>query len=1067
MWASQSDDDGNYGYRIGGAGTVYRADLADPGRISRSLRPLGGIAAQSGSDILLANPDEDGALLSDLFDTYDLDEAEVALTLIFADGTETESDRIALAQGIISEPRLAVRHVALPWRDFSERVFRRLPTGRIVDPKLYPFAPKENWGCILPTVLGDLRGQAFDVTTPASGVFPHVPAPATNAQRQRFFVSDVSASADREALVELYSHLIQIPDASRTLGSDYLQVDTNEFWLWLRPHRIDSATSGVSNPEYACTHDLDQYATVYGGTALIVGFPGANANLGRMGVGSSLVAADVTVYVVYTKIVPSDANPGVLTIRLAGVGIPGHMGIGLNGSGTAVEAQQIGDHLAGWDDLHDLSVIISTTPGTSGVYVRRILLKVVFRCDEVRAAFEQQRVLRSQQGFIESATAPTEDYQDGNYLWSTRTSTPFRNPADIAEVLLRHRQWGLGLRAPSLTSTGATLAAVTYADPTSWTVSDGGAFSVGDELLADREVVVVTQIAGNTLTVMRGAAGSMATSHASGTVLYRFGAGGDVDSASFRGASGVRWEPDRVELLTNGGLEGTYVDGVAPSWSEYDLNDNGTPSSASGYVGRYAQQITRTSAVGSHPGIIQYSVGVTAGAWYRLRVFARCTVGTTYIQLSIGQAESLHPSFAVDMQWRQFSVDFKADTTSVSIRLRNAGGDGAVVQFDGASVQKLVPWQMDFALIEAVEGKAWFDRVFLPQAGMRLLHAADGRIRASAHWPGRPSATTLTSAHIVVDRDGAPKLSLVRTPLDEVVTGVTLRYAYNRLTGGYDGLTSLSAGRSATGQSVSSVASGSPLDTLTVASSSALAPKDAADETSSNITASGTTVTLPSGDLANSGVAPGDWLLVHVSYGTFLFQIASVLSATQLVLTEQPPQFADLGQWSAGNNLYLAGNEIFGTCLTPTGTTVTIFRKLDDINLTTHETMEAGDVIWSLASASNDGTGARDEGNYLRSSRERRAMLRLARYKVVRTLPFDAPYLRDWQTAVFLRNHLFDAHDRAWLVTLTTDLSTLALDVGDHVTIEHDLLPGGTLSGEIIRQSVDVNAGEIEYVVRT
>jgi len=49
---------------------------------------------------------------------------------------------------------------------------------------------------------------------------------------------------------------------------------------------------------------------------------------------------------------------------------------------------------------------------------------------------------------------------------------------------------------------------------------------------------------------------------------------------------------------------------------------------------------------------------------------------------------------------------------------------------------------------------------------------------------------------------------------------------------------------------------------------------------------------------------------------------------------------------------------------------------------------------------------------------------------------------------------------------MTTDLSTIALDVGDHVTVQHDLMPNGSLTGEIIRQAADVNAGEIEYVVR-
>ena len=59
-----------------------------------------------------------------------------------------------------------------------------------------------------------------------------------------------------------------------------------------------------------------------------------------------------------------------------------------------------------------------------------------------------------------------------------------------------------------------------------------------------------------------------------------------------------------------------------------------------------------------------------------------------------------------------------------------------------------------------------------------------------------------------------------------------------------------------------------------------------------------------------------------------------------------------------------------------------------------------------------------------------------------------------------------DTANRSWVITMTTDLSTIALDVGDHVTVQHDLMPNGSLTGEIIRQAADVNAGEIEYVVR-
>ena len=1070
-WASQAD--GSYGYQIGGSGPLYRADLSALQRISRSLRPLGGIAAQSGDDVVLVNPDEEGTFVSELFEDCDLDEATVSVDLVFATGAESTSDVIRLAHGIVGEPRIDVRRVVLPWRDAAGRYYCELLNGRIITQKAYPFAPSGNWGRIRPVVLGDLRGQGFDMSTPASGEFPHVPAPAINAQRQRFSLYDNSSDSDCETLLALYDHLIRVPDASRSLGTDYLQLDDNQFELLLRPHRIDDSTQGVENPEYASTHALDQTARVPAGTALFVDVPGANANLGQIGAGATLVAGDVAVHVVYSKVNSGDTNPGQLTIRHQGVGITGHTGLNLNGAGTSVDTQLIGDHLTGWDDLRELSVIVSGAVGTSGVYVRRILVKVLFRCDEVRASFAQQQLYRAQQGFVESAAAATDDYQDGGYLYYTRTADPFTNPADIAEVLLRHREWGLGLRAPAMTDTGETLDDPTDVVTTNWSVSDDGPFSAGDVLLADWEVVTVEAVSGDDLTVTRGALGSRPTSHADGTVIYRFGSEGEVDCASFRSAAGILREVDEQELLTNGCMEGTYAAGLAPGWSKADPDSNGVYSAGPGYTGRYAQQIERTGMTGTPPAMYQTHSPLSVSQWYRLSLFVRSSSGGTSVECAILQTGgNLFPEYEVGSEWRLITYDFQATAIALGVRFRNIGPLDSTFLIDGVSLQRIEPWQMSFALTEPLDAASWLDRTFLPQACMRLFSSEHGRIRASTPWPGRLSVMTLDAGTIVVDHDpadspnAAPMISLARTPLDEVFTGVSLRYASNALTDGYDGAVHVSSVRSSTGQSVVSVSSGSPLDTLTVASSDALAPKDAADETASHITASGTTVTLPSGDLVSNGVVAGDWLIVRTSYGVFLHQIASVISATQVELVDDPPVFDDLGQWSAGDNLYLAGNEIFGTFQTPTGTTATIFRQLDSLNLTTEKSMQPGDLIWVLASSSDDGTGAPDEGHCIRRARERATMFRLARYQLERTLSFDAPYIRDARTARALRNRLFDAHDRGWLITLTTDLSTLALDVGDQVTVEHDVVPHGSMSGEIIRQSIDIAAGRIEYVIR-
>ncbi len=1062
-FASQSDGDGSGGYRIGGSGDVYAADLVTVERIVRALPRSGGIVDLAGGAVALCNPDSSGGLWSDSLLVGSLDRARCAVELIFADGSETADDAIMLGEGAIGTPEIDVRAIELPLD--GDTAMQSLPVQRRAEPSDYANAPETGQGRIRPVVLGDLTGSAFDISIPSDGVFPHVPLPTLNAQRQRVDLFDDTTGGSRETILELYDQLIQVADSAVTFGSGYLQIDGNEFDLWLRPHRVDLLTSGgVIDPENACTNDLSRAATCSAGTALYLNLPGASSALGGLGAATTLVAGDVTVYTVYSKVNSSDTNPGQVTIRLNGTGITGHVGVNLNGAGVSVDSQQIGNHLTSWDDLRHVSVLVNGVGGTSGVYVHRILARVVFRCDEVRAAFDQQRVYRSMQGFTEDGTSALTDYQDGGYLRGARLTSPVSHPADISEAIYRHREWGLGMSATSLADSGADLNAVTYPDLSTCVVDVIGSIVEGDVLLIDHEAVRVTDISGTTLTIDRGVAGSRPACHVSGADVYRLGDTGDIDSASFRGAVGVLHDTDDTEIVANGAMEGSYVSGVAPSWSEYDPSGIGTPTSCDGYTGEYAQQIERTGS-GTHPGVSQSLTGLVVGEWYRVSFYARATAGEVALQCSVVQTQSLHPDFTVDTAWSCVSFDFPSTGTTATLRLRNAGATDDILQFDGASVQRLVSWRLDFALTDAVDTQEWLNDVLLPQSGLRIGRDEHGRVYASARMRGRDAVATLDASDIVLGSSGVPLISATRTPTRDVSTGMTVRYGRNHLTNGYNGVVTVEGSRRHTGETISSIASGSPLDTITVDDSSALAPKDSAVEGSA-IAVSGLTVTFPSGDLVNAGVAPGDWAVVGVGGVTCMHQVASVSGATQLDVVDRPPQFNAAGQWSVGDNVYVAGTEIFGVCETPTGTTATVFRGLDDVNLTAGTGMAADDAVWRLSSRSDDGLGVADQGAILYAARERASLLRMARHAVARTQTFDAPYIRDRQTALFLRNRLFDDGDRAWIVTVTTDLSTLALDVGDTICVEHEMLPDGAVTGEIIHQAVDPIAGLIEYVVQ-
>jgi hypothetical protein len=65
-----------------------------------------------------------------------------------------------------------------------------------------------------------------------------------------------------------------------------------------------------------------------------------------------------------------------------------------------------------------------------------------------------------------------------------------------------------------------------------------------------------------------------------------------------------------------------------------------------------------------------------------------------------------------------------------------------------------------------------------------------------------------------------------------------------------------------------------------------------------------------------------------------------------------------------------------------------------------------------------------------------------------------------------LRDHTFDYYDRRCIIDTQTDLSTLAREVGDVVTIEHALVPGGSMRCEIVKQEIDVDQVPAEGDVR-
>lgn len=1067
-FASRSADDGSGGYRIGGTGPAYEPALITLSPITREYPSI------AHGTLTLANPTLHESLHTTSLSTHELDGALCTIAVLFSHDDETPEDCIPLAWGTVEEARVTVGGIELSWREQLFSTQCEFPRRTRITAAEYPYAPQSIRNRILPMVLGDLRGRAFDMGTPASGAFPHAPVLTINAARQRIHTYDPSIDAAHELLMRIGDHVIEVPNALLSGSADYIQIGGTAFHLWMPPFRVNATTDPtVLRPESACNANLSDYAHVPPYTALVLDFAGAAASLGVLGTVSPATAADVTVYTVYSKTNQANTYPGRITITLDGTAISGHANIGLNGNGIAVDVQEIGDHLADWADLQRLGVTINGVISTSGVDIRRVIVRVRFQCADVGSAYER-RFYRSMAGFTESATDPLDDYINGTYLRGDRMSDPVEHPADLAEAILRSRTFGFSLRASSLRATSATLANALSATSDTCDVTDASAFTTGDFIMIDEEALHVIDINGSTLSVARGARFTQRSCHLDGTPVYIAGNGAHVDSFSFRVARSKLTMCAAIEHVINGAMEGVYSGGVADGWAHYDPDANAMTYAGAGYVGHRAQGIFRTSIGGTDPGVEQIVGDLEAGATYRVECYVKSQSGASAVRIDTIQSTPFSSSFPTGSQWKRVTFDLPATDTTLTLRIIHAGGIGSLL-IDGVSVRRVLPWRMAFSLTSVTNGQQWFERVFSPQTGFRLGLTPRGEIAAIPHETAAEAIATFDSSCICVDCvpsciDGVREISVpairtTRSTPDTVASNVTVRFAPNHVTGSFDGHTSVTTTQRDAGQTVVSVTAGAPLDTLTMSDSAALAPKAGANE-ATNISTSGDMLTVPSGNLLTAGVRAGDWLVVRVSHGTYLGRVREVLNATQARLVERLPHINEPGQWSVSADLLTAGGEIFAVCETPTPTNATIIRQLDANAFPTNVAMQPDDTIYRVTSASDDGAGASDQQGGFRENRERRAVANLARHGTTRSLIVDAPYIRDRHTAVALRNQLFDAAQNAWIVHVTTDLSTLTLDVGDHVTIRHNVLPSGVRVGQIIRQSVSVLTGRIEYTVR-
>ena len=1101
-WSSMTDGSNVRQFAI--SGDTYDARVAQVPELRLALLGEGGVSALDNGTIVIATPDEDGDLWTTDWDTTGpLDGAEVEFGMLIGRSGLSSADIVTLGQGIVRTPGATVSAVRLPWIDAAARDAADWPTEKF-DPADYPFAPTSRWNEVKPVVLGDMTGKAFDTTGTGSAVWPHVPAPLYDGMGQKYFLRDIATASDQEEIVWLGGVPCTIPSGSRTLSGEYIQITGNTLHAWIRPHRTGASTTSVDDASYARTDDTTQGAKVNEAGALYLNFPGAPAALGALGAATSLAASDVKIHVLHKDVTAGESDPGKLTIRLAGAPLTGHEDIALDSATPAWHTESIGDHLTdgAWDELYQLDVKIHENDSQDGCWVYRVLMEVVFRSNEALAAFEEQEVLRSQLGFTESAVVASDDYMDGGYIdppGTVRRSTPLSSPADIVEAQIRNKNWGLSRRAARFSATpylqyedpGSALTQC-IGDDTTFGVSDGTDYAAGDAILVDAEAMRVLSIATNDLTVERAISGSRMTSHANGTDIYICPENGEIDCASFRGARKALMYADGTELVTNGSMEGTYTAGVAASWTKYDPDSKGDWASGnqSGYTARYSQSLLRSATGGSNPAVYQ-TLTTTAGQYYRLRFRAKAAsaVGAAIRFRNSTNNADFDMTLGTGWQTYEFVLLAWASTTDVYLY---APGTTARVYYDDVSVQKLVEWEWATVVDRPVNARNWYNDA-LPHAKMRLIRDADGRATARVHDRARPSRETWDGSVLIhsVRSSGSggwravDPIELRRTSDADMRTGVTVRYAYDRHRRVYLGSTWVGAKKEATGQTVVSFGS----NILTVVDSSDVYPATGWESRKDQrMATSGTdekTLTFTDGlgglnvpAFQTSGVAAGAWAFIWrpVEELWLLTKVESINSETSITVAdpvwEQAAGDVTNMLLSVFPALFIVGGLVFLPMVhdgpgTEQSTQIDVVGAgiHDPLHLGSATSLEpvVGDPVYRLMSYSNDGAGTADQGRLLDADRERWAMQRLATTGQVRDEVIESQLIRDRETAVALRDHVFDRRGFCWEGVARTSLAQLGSAVGDVVTLEDGLLPAGTLEVELVAQAIRFESGMIEW----
>lgn len=182
--------------------------------------------------------------------------------------------------------------------------------------------------------------------------------------------------------------------------------------------------------------------------------------------------------------------------------------------------------------------------------------------------------------------------------------------------------------------------AITSASSRTVVVASATSIAAGTELFVDHEAMIVTAVSSTTLTVTRGADGTLAATHASGAIVFA-SISGTSTGFGFRTPSGSCTATDEPVLPIVSVGAGAIYHCIGSRWSRQDF---GTPSvtvlartavSNANYTAKLSDTIIGYTSVTSSKTVTLPAATGLVGKWYIISdEGGNCSSGTTTIAIS-------------------------------------------------------------------------------------------------------------------------------------------------------------------------------------------------------------------------------------------------------------------------------------------------------------------------------------------------------------------------------------------------------------------------------------------------